>query len=109
MFSIGVELTKVTKGQLNLDKNYQLVCDEHNFILQRKVPLRTKKRAGKTKEWKNVGYWRDLGQALASYARRSIRDDMPSSLNELLAFERALGAQIEAIGERCVSLWGKGS
>ncbi len=92
-----------------LDKNYRLISDEHNFILQRKVPLRTKKRAGKTKEWKNVGYWRDLGQALASYARRSIRDDMPSSLKELLALERALGAQIKRIGERCVSLWGKGS
>ena len=94
---------------MKLDKNYQLVCDEHNYILQRKVPLRTKKRAGKTKEWKNVGYWRDLGQALASYARQSIRDDMPSSLKELLALERALGAQIRRIGERCVSLWGKGS
>ncbi len=91
---------------MKLDKNYRRISDEHNFILQRKVPLRTKKRAGKTKEWKNVGYWRDLGQALASYARRSIRDDMPSSLKELLALERALGAQIEAIGERCVSLWG---
>ncbi len=33
---------------------------------------------------------------------------MPSTLDELLALERALGAQIEAIGERCVSLWGKG-
>ena len=94
---------------MNLDKNYRLLSDEHNFILQRKVPLRTKKRAGKTKEWKNVGYWRDLGQALASYARRSIRDDMPSSLKELLALERALGAQIKSIGERCVSLWGEGS
>ncbi len=63
----------------------------------------------KDQEWRNVGYWRDLGQALASYARRSIRDDMPSSLKELIALERALGVQLEAIGERCVSLWGKGS
>ncbi len=92
---------------MKLDKNYRLISDDHNFILQRKVPLRSKKRAGKTKEWRNVGYWRDLGQALASYARRSIRDDMPSTLKELLVLERALGAQIEAIGERCVSLWGK--
>jgi len=92
---------------MKLDKNYRLISDEHNFILQRKVPLRTKKRAGKTKEWRNVGYWRDLGQALASYARRHIRNDMPSTLKELLALERALSAQIEAIGERCVSLWGK--
>ncbi len=94
---------------MKLDKHHQLVSDERNFILQRKVPLRTKKRAGKTKEWKNVGYWKDVGQALASYARQSIRDDMPSTLNELLALERALGAQIEAIGERCVTLWGKAS
>ncbi len=94
---------------MNLDKNYRLITDEHNFILQRKVPLRSKKRAGKTKEWKNVGYWKDVGQALASYARQSIRDDMPSTLSKLLALERALSAQIEAIGERCVTLWGKGS
>ena len=92
-----------------LYKHYRLISDDFNFILQRKVPIRSKKRAGKTKEWRNVGYWRDLGQALASYARQSIRDDMPSTLNKLLALERALGAQIEAIGERCVSLWGKGS
>ena len=94
---------------MNLDKNYRLISDDFNFILQRKVPLRSQNRAGKTKEWKNIGYWRDLGQALASYARQSIRDDMPSTLNELLALERGLGAQIEAIGERCVSLWDKGS
>ncbi len=94
---------------MNLDKSYRLISDEHNFILQRKVPLRTKKRAGKTKEWKNVGYWKDVGQALASYARHSIRDDTPSTLHKLLALERALGGQIEAIGKRCVSLWGKGS
>jgi len=94
---------------MNLDNKFRLISDDFNFILQRKVPLRTKKRAGKTKEWKNVGYWKDVGQALASYARQSIRDDMPSTLKELLALERGLGAQIEAIGERCVSLWGKPS
>ena len=93
---------------MKLDKNYRLICDDFNFILQRKVPP-TKKRAGKTKEWRNVGYWKDVGQALASYARQSIRDDMPSTLEKLLALERGLGAQIEAIGKQCVSLWGKGS
>ncbi len=92
-----------------LDKNYRLISDEHNYILQRKVPLRTKKRAGKTKEWRNIGYWQDVGQALASYARQSIRDDMPSTLKELLALEHALSAQIERIGEQCLSLWGEGS
>ncbi len=93
---------------MKLDKNYRLISDDLDFILQRKVP-QTTHRAGKTKEWKNIGYWKDVGQALASYARQSIIDDMPSTLSELLALERGLGAQIEAIGERCVSLWGKGS
>lgn len=64
---------------MNLDRNYQLISDEHNFILQRKVPL-GKKRSGKTKDWRNVGYWKDVGQALANYARQSIRDDMPEYL-----------------------------
>jgi len=89
---------------MKLDKNYQLISDNDNYILQRKVPLRSKKRASKTKEWRNVGYWKDVGQALASYARHSIRDDMPSTLNKLLALERALGGQIEAISKRCVTL-----
>jgi len=92
---------------MKLDKNYQLISDEHNFILQRRIPLRSKKRAGKTKEWRNIGYWKDVGQALASYARQITRDDMPSTLKELLALERALSAQIERIGELCVNLWGK--
>ncbi len=92
---------------MKLDKNYRLISDEHNYILQRKVPLLSNKRAGKTKEWRNVGYWKDLGQALASYARQSIRDDMPSTLNELIALERALSTQIRRIGKRCITLWSK--
>ena len=91
-----------------LDKNYQLICDDFNFILQRRIPP-TKKRKERSREWQNIGYWKDLGQALQSYSRLRTRTAMPSTLNELLALERALGAQIEAIGERCVSLWGKGS
>ena len=34
---------------------------------------------------------------------------MPSTLDELIALQHALSTQIEAIGERCVSLWGKRS
>ena len=91
---------------MKLDDNYQLIADDFNFILQRK---RKRAKRSKASEWQNIGYWQDLGQALASYARRNIRDDMPNSLKELLALERALSAQIERIGERCVTLWGKGS
>ncbi len=93
---------------MKLDKNHQLISDDFNFILQRRI-LPTKKRKERSREWQTLGYWRDLGQALQSYSRLRTRTAMPSTLNELLALERALGAQIEAIGERCVTLWGKES
>ncbi len=93
---------------MNLDKNYRLICDDFNFILQRRIPP-TKKRKERSREWQTLGYWQDLGQALQSYSRLRTRKAMPSTLDELIALEHALSAQIEAIGERCVSLWGKGS
>ena len=93
---------------MKLDKNYQLVRDDFNFILQRRIPA-TKKRKERSREWQTLGYWRDLGQALQSYSRLRTRTAMPRTLNELLELTQALGVQIEAIGERCVSLWGKGS
>ncbi len=91
-----------------LDKNHQLICDDYNFILQRRISP-TKKRKERSREWHNIGYWCDLGQALQSYSRLRTRSAMPSTLNELLELTQALNAEIEAIGERCVTLWGKGS
>ncbi len=94
---------------MNLDKNHRLISDDHNFILQRRIPP-NKKRKERSKEWQNLGYWKDLGQALESYSRRRRREGVNgTTLSELIALEHALSAQIEAIGERCVSLWGKGS
>jgi len=91
-----------------LDSKHRLISDDFNFILQRRIPP-TKMRKERSREWQNIGYWCDLGQALQSYSRLRTRTAMPSTLNELLALQQALNAQIEAIGERCVSLWGKGS
>ncbi len=88
---------------MKLDDNYRLTADDFNFILQRK---RKRAKRSKASEWQNIGYWKDLGQALQAYSRCLARASLPT-LNELLALERALGAQIEAIGERCVTLWGK--
>ena len=92
---------------MNLDNNHRLISDDYNFILQRRIPP-TKKRTSKSKEWQNIGYWKDLSQALESYSRRRRRAGVnQGTLSELIALEHALSAQIEAIGERCVSLWGK--
>jgi len=58
---------------MNLDENYRLISDEYNFILQKRIPP-TKKRKERSKEWQNLGYWKDLGQALESYSRRRRRE-----------------------------------
>ncbi|MCZ6877593.1 MAG: hypothetical protein O7G29_05565, partial [Acidobacteria bacterium] len=55
---------------MNLDKNYRIIADDDNFILQRKLQLRGKKRTARSKAWQNIGFWKDLGQALKSYSRR---------------------------------------
>ena len=95
---------------MNLDNNYRIIADDDNFILQRKIPPSKKKRTARSEAWQNIGSWKDLGQALQSYSRRRRREGvMQTTLSELIELEHALSRQIEAIGEQCVSLWGKGS
>ncbi len=93
---------------MNLDKNYRIIADDDNFILQRKLPMRGKKRTKRSKAWQNIGFWKDLGQALKSYSRRHRREGVnQATLSELIELEHALSAQIEAIGKQCITLWGK--
>jgi len=89
---------------LNLDKNYQLFSDDDNYILQRK---RKRAKRSKSNEWQTLGYWKDLGQALQAYSPGLKRASLPNTLDELLQLQHAHSTQVEAIGERCVSLWGK--
>ncbi len=91
---------------MKLDDNYRLIADDFNFILQRK---RKRAKHSKANEWQNIGYWQDLGQALQAYSRCVTRASLPTTLEELLLLQHAHSTQIEAIGERCVTLWGKGS
>ena len=63
---------------LQLDDNYRIVSDEHNFILQRrsdpeKNPRKNRKAKEATDQWKNLGYWKDLSQLLSSYTRQVLR------------------------------------
>ena len=88
-------------------ENHQLISDDDNYILQRK---RKRAKRSKANEWQNIGYWKDLGQALQAYSRCVARASLPNTLDELLQLQHhAHSTQIEAIGERCVSLWGKAS
>ena len=77
---------------MNLDSKDRLISDDFNFILQRRIPP-TKKRKERSREWQNLGYWRDLGQALQSYSRLRTRTAMPSTLNEVIALQHTLCAR----------------
>jgi len=65
---------------LPIDDNYRIVSDEHNFILQKKMDPeknpRKGKRAKSAEKWKNIGYWADLSQLLASYTRQVLRTEI---------------------------------
>ncbi len=89
---------------MNLDSKHRLICDDYNYILQRR---RTRKKNSKSDEWQNIGYWKDLGQALQAYSNGFKRASLPTTLEELLQLQHAHSTQIEAIGERCITLWSK--
>ena len=97
---------------LQLDDKYRIVSDEHNFILQRKAdpkknPRKGKKAKAASDQWKNLGYWKDLSQLLASYTRQVFRVEIgDTSLKTLSRDLRTLRQVIELIGEQCVTLWG---
>ncbi len=99
---------------LQLDDHYRIVSDEHNFILQRKSdpkknPRKGKKAKAASVKWKNLGYWKDLSQLLASYTRQVLRSKTgKSSFTALSRDLRTLRQAIERIGKQCVTLWGKG-
>jgi len=89
-----------------LDNKHRLISDDFNYILQRK---RKRAKRSKSNEWQNIGYWKDLGQALQAYSNSVKRASLPTTLEELLQLQHAHSTQITRIGERCVSLWGKES
>ena len=70
---------------LQLNDNYRIFSDEHNFILQRKTnpeknPRKNRKVKEATDQWKNLGYWKDLSQLLASYTRQVLRSKTGKNL-----------------------------
>ena len=60
---------------MNLDTDYRLISDDYNFILQKKLPMRNKKRAQRSKEWINVGYWEAMCEPLEKAMNNLTRSD----------------------------------
>ncbi len=98
---------------LQIDDNYRIATDEYNFILQRKMDPEKNPRKGKgtrtsAEKWKNIGYWGDLSQLLASYTRQVLRTEIGDTTLKALSRDlRTLTKAIERIGEQCVGLWGR--
>ncbi len=91
---------------LQLHDNYRITTDEYNFILQRKMDPEKNPRKGKkanisAEKWKNIGYWGDLSQLLASYTRQVLRSKRGKTTFTALSRElRTLTQAIERIGEQ---------
>ena len=98
---------------LQLDDNYRIFSDEHNFILQRKAdpkknPRKDKKAKEATDQWRNLGYWKDLSQLLASYSRQVLRTEIGKTTLKTLSHDlRSLTQAIARIGKQCMTLWGR--
>ncbi len=98
---------------LQIDDNYRITTDEYNFILQRKMDPEKNPRKGKgartsAEKWKNIGYWGDLSQLLASYTRQVLRTEIGDTTLKAISRDlRTLTQAIEGIGEQCVALWGR--
>ena len=97
---------------LQLDDNYRIVTDEHTFTLQRKSDPKKNPRKGKRAQesgdqWKNIGYWKELSQLLASYTRQVLRTEIGNTTLKALSRDlRSLTQAVERIGEQGVTLWG---
>ena len=65
---------------LQFDDNYRIVSDERNLIPQKmtdpqKDPRKGRKAKEATDQWKNLGFWKELSQLLASYSKQVLRTD----------------------------------
>ncbi len=78
-----------------------------------RIHRKTPEKAGRLRRPQiggSIGFWKDLSQALASYSREVLRTEIGDiSVKALSRDLRTLRQAIERVGERCVSLWGKGS
>ena len=98
---------------LDLDEKHRIVSDEYNFVLQKRADpkrgpkSRKGKKLKKTGGWKDVGYWKVLDQLLLSYTRQKLRASSVTSIEEVCRLLETLREEIKAVGEQCVSLWGK--
>ena len=82
---------------LQIDENYRIRTDEHNFMLER----RRKER------WSALCYCKSLDHVLESVRDEKIKNLDKHTLEDFSSLLDALTQEIRAIGGQGVTLWGK--
>jgi len=91
---------------LQLDKDFRIASDEHNFILQK----RGGEGGGVAQKgkgmWRNIGYWKDLNSLLLSYSRQKLRSSRADSVKALRHDLESLRRRINRITNDLHTHWG---
>ncbi len=82
---------------LQIDDNYRIRTDEHNFMLEK----RRKER------WTALCYCKSLDHVLESVRDEKIKNLGKHTLEDFSSLLHALTQEIRAIGKQCVTLWSK--
>ncbi len=92
---------------VQLDKDFRITSDEHNFILQK----RGDEGGGVAQKgkgmWRTEGYWGDLNHLLLSYSRQKLRSSRADSVEALCRDLESLRRRINRITNDLHTFWGK--
>ncbi len=92
---------------VQLDKDFRITSDEHNFILQK----RGDEGGGVAQKgkgmWRAVGYWGDLNNLLLSYSRQKLRSSTAHSVEALSRDLESLRRRINRITNDLCTFWDK--
>ena len=71
--------------EITIDKNFRIISDEFNWIVQRKLKTpRTDKRTKKITEWDNWGYFQSLKSSVQRLIEHKVRTIPFSDIERIL-------------------------
>ena len=82
--------------QININENWRISTDTHNFIIEQKSIVEKGKSKGEVK-WKQMGFYPKMHQAVEGYSRRFMLNGDETTVEELKASLAVLSKEIAAI------------
>lgn len=87
---------KINKKMLiQLDKDFRLVNDPNNLVLEKRYEVENKETKEVTEKWANDGYYTSVNGLLKGYKRKSIIKSSAQSLEELAEDVKRIGNRID--------------